>query len=444
MEGHGPFSVVRLRSANRGNSNNTWNVNTSGNVNNNNAVNANRLAPDCMSVRGNKSGHKPDCRNGSLQGDHTHAERQNNSMAMPQPQNRAGGYVRHGNIHHPVESVIGFDALYSSMLRCRKGVIYKDSVAHYCLNGIRETLKLERELLDGTYKSRPIHPFVITSPKRREIVSISFRDRVYQRSLNDIVLYPDMARSFIYANLACQKGKGTDAARDLLGFYLRKAYRKWGRGFYVLQCDIHGYYPNMRHDIAKATFKKNLGPVWYGKACAVLDDQYPGSVGYNPGSQMVQIAGISVLDRMDHYIKEGLRCKAYLRYMDDFILIGNDRTILEHDKDKIGEMLEGMGFSFNPVKTCIFPISQGIAFLGYTFRLSGTGKVLMTLLPEKAKNERKRLRKLIRKARNRDVGMPKVSACYESWRSGAKKGNNGKLLQRMDAYYKTLREANRC
>ena len=37
---------VRLRSANRGNSNNVWVVNTSGNVNNNNAINANRFAPD--------------------------------------------------------------------------------------------------------------------------------------------------------------------------------------------------------------------------------------------------------------------------------------------------------------------------------------------------------------------------------------------------------------
>lgn len=42
---------VRLRSANRGNSNNTWNVNSSGNVNNNNAINANRFAPDCISEK---------------------------------------------------------------------------------------------------------------------------------------------------------------------------------------------------------------------------------------------------------------------------------------------------------------------------------------------------------------------------------------------------------
>lgn len=37
---------VRLRSANRGNSNNVWNVNTSGQVNNNNANNANASVPD--------------------------------------------------------------------------------------------------------------------------------------------------------------------------------------------------------------------------------------------------------------------------------------------------------------------------------------------------------------------------------------------------------------
>lgn len=83
------------------------------------------------------------------------------------------------------ENIIGFDALYNSMEKCRKGVIWKDSVAHYYLNGIEETLKLEEQLKTGTYKERKPVQFTIMAPKKREIVSIAFRDRVYQRSLND-------------------------------------------------------------------------------------------------------------------------------------------------------------------------------------------------------------------------------------------------------------------
>ena len=111
-----------------------------------------------------------------------------------------------------LESVISFDSLYESMWKCKRGVIWKDSVASYCLNGIERTLKLSKDLHNGKYKARPPIHFKITSPKPREIASITFRDRVFQRSLNDNVVYPIMSNSFIYDNFACQKGKGTDAA----------------------------------------------------------------------------------------------------------------------------------------------------------------------------------------------------------------------------------------
>ena len=63
------------------------------------------------------------------------------------------------------EAVIGFDALYRSMNRCRHGVAWKDSVAHYMLHGIEETLRLEKELKEGTYKAKPPKTFVLTRPK---------------------------------------------------------------------------------------------------------------------------------------------------------------------------------------------------------------------------------------------------------------------------------------
>lgn len=44
--------------------------------------------------------------------------------------------------------------------------------------------------------------------------------------------------------------------------------------------------------------------------------QYAGDSGYNPGSQMVQIVGISLLDPVDHYVKEKLHVKRYIRYWD--------------------------------------------------------------------------------------------------------------------------------
>ena len=72
-------------------------------------------------------------------------------------------------------------------------------------------------------------------------------------------------------------------------------------------------------------------------AVEVLDGQYEGDTGYNPGSQMIQIAGIAFLDEVDHYIKERLRIKHYIRYMDDFILIHKDKEYLRQCQEAIAE-----------------------------------------------------------------------------------------------------------
>lgn len=216
------------------------------------------------------------------------------------------------------EDIISFDALGESLRKCTKGVMWKPSVAHFSLNACEEILKLHRSLCDGTYKPKPTRKLLITHPKRREAVCIAFRDRVYQRSLNDNRLYPAMTKSFIQDNWACQKGKGTDACRERVKDMLRRYYRKHGTQGWVYQFDIRHYYQDMPHKAAEDCFRRKLDSDTYERCVSVLRTQYSGDTGYNPGSQMVQIAGISVLDRMDHAIKEELRQKYYLRYMDDF------------------------------------------------------------------------------------------------------------------------------
>jgi hypothetical protein len=106
------------------------------------------------------------------------------------------------------ENIINFESLYGSMQKCKKGVIWKDSTASFCLNGIENIMKLHTQLRNGEYKPRKPYTFKITSPKPRDIISVGFRDRVYQRTLNDLIVYPNAVRSFIFDNMACQKGKG--------------------------------------------------------------------------------------------------------------------------------------------------------------------------------------------------------------------------------------------
>ena len=337
-----------------------------------------------------------------------------------------------------IDEVIGVEPLYDSMLKCQRGVLWKDSVASYRMNAIERTLNLSNDLYSGRYKAKPTVKFRISSPKPRDIASITFRDRVYQRSLNDNVVYPIMSKSFIYDNFACQKGKGTDAARERLKEFLRRHYRKHGHEGYVAQFDIKGYYPNMDHAMTESKFKEKLPPEIYSLVVDILRHQYDGEKGYNPGSQLIQIAGISVLDGYDHYVKEQLRAKLYIRYMDDFMIISHDKAYLKDCVAKTRVLLAGLKFEINEKKTGIHPLSDGIEFLGFRFRLTETGKVLMFIKPENVKKERRKLRRLVALSKKGKIPHEKVDESYAAWRNHASKGNSKKLLTRMDKYYRDL------
>lgn len=337
-----------------------------------------------------------------------------------------------------MEDIISFEALYESMQKCKKGVIWKDSVAHFVLNAVEEINKLETQLKNGTYKTRPTQVFIVDGPRKREAMGVAFRDRVYQRSLNDKAIYPALTRTFIYDNGACQKHKGTDFSRRRLVCFLQKFYRQHGTKGYVLQCDIKGYYPNMQHSVAEAVFEKHLPPDVFQAARTVLRDQYGDGVGYYPGSQMIQLAGISVLNDLDHFIKERLHIKFYIRYMDDFILIHHDKEYLEYCKEEIRKKLEAIQFTLHPKKTRIYPLTDGIKFLGFYHTLTDTGKVLRHIDPKNVKAERKKLRRLVNLAKKGYISEEKVAECYRSWRDHARKGDSHNLLQRMDTFYKDL------
>lgn len=336
------------------------------------------------------------------------------------------------------EEIVGFEALYESMDKCKKGVRWKDSVAHYHLNALEETIKLERELHDGTYRPRRPKEFTVYAPKKRDILSNAFRDRVYQRSLNDNELYPQMTRSFIRDNCACQKGKGTDDCRDRLEVFLHRYFINHGKDGFVLQVDIKGYYPNMDHGVVEETLRRKLDSETYQRAVDTLRKQYRGDKGYNPGSQMVQIAGISVLDRVDHFVKEQLRCKYYLRYMDDLILISHDKSYLEECAVQLKSLLEEMKFEMNPKKTRLYELKDGIEFLGFTFKLTNTGKVLRLVSPKNVKVQRKKLARLVAKCKAGVYPREIADNSYQCCRAHYAKGNCWKLLQRMDAYYASL------
>ena len=338
------------------------------------------------------------------------------------------------------EYITGFDQLYGSAWKCQANVTWKPSVKSFMLNPEENIHRMRKQLQNGTWKHGKPRKKIITYPKKREALSIPYKDRVYQRSINDNSLYPQMTRSFIYANYACQTGKGTDFARKLVKKYMWNYFCKYGNQGYVMQIDIHGYYQNMKHEEVSNWFETKVDPDTYEMSMSVLDTQYSGDTGYNPGSQMVQIAGISLLDPLDHYIKEQLHVHYYIRYQDDFWILWHDYEDLENWFETIKAKLKEKGFEANEKKSHITPLSKGFRFLGFDYRLPETGKIIMTLNSQNTKHERKKLVRMTHKVARGEMEDSTVDENFRCWKNNASKGNSEKVIKRTERYLERLRK----
>lgn len=337
------------------------------------------------------------------------------------------------------EKIISFGALYDGLKKARRNVMWKDSVLGYSLDGIRNTVKLRQELLDGTYRISPYQIFTIHEPKEREIVATRIRDRQFQRSLCDNALYRDMTKGFIYDNCACQRGKGVDFALGRMETHLRRYYRKHGSNGWVLRCDIRHYFPETPHEVAKAALRKRVKDPDVLKAAEMIVDSFKGNRGIGLGSQVSQLVELAVLDDVDHYIKERLRIRHYIRYMDDFVLISYDREELERAKLEITAKVNALGLQMNR-KTQIAPLKHGIRFLKWRFILTDTGKVIRKMSGQNAAKEARKLKKLAGKIRRGDIPAEYLWTSFQSWRANAMRGNTHFIVLKMEKLYNRLKE----
>lgn len=334
------------------------------------------------------------------------------------------------------EEIISYDCLKEGLRKSCLGVMWKDSIARYRMNAVKNTCLLRRDLLNGTYKIQPYYVFHIHEPKDREIVATRIRDRQFQRSLCDNYLYEAVTRGFIHDNCACQIGKGVTFANKRLGVHLRRYYNQHGADGWVLQCDIAKYFPSTPHDTAKAAIRKRVSDDRVYQHIADIIDSFGGDKGIGLGSQASQLIELAILDDLDHYIKERLRIRHYIRYMDDFLLIHHDRAVLENALTGIRRQVESLGLTLNR-KTHIFPLRQGIRFLRWRFILTDTGKIVRRMDRRSIVKERRKIGKLGAKVGQGMLPERKLTESYQSWRAHAAQGNTKGIIHQMDRLYCT-------
>lgn len=296
-----------------------------------------------------------------------------------------------------LEKIFTYKNLYAAHQKTKKGKLFKEEVASFEINASYEVGRLYEELSKGRYRLSPYRSFYIYEPKPRKVDATSYRDRVVQACLVDNYLRPLFERRLIYDNAACRERKGTDFARKRVREFLASSYKKHGRDFYVLSFDVHHYFESIDHEILKEKLRKAVKEEDVLSFLFRIIDSYsslPGK-GLPLGNQTSQWFALLYLDRLDRILKERFRLACYSRYMDDGVAFSFDRPLLEEALKAIREEASSLKLSFNTGKTSVYPIKQGVTYLGFSYRFSSTGRVLSFM----ASGKRKRLVRHLRRSK---------------------------------------------
>ena len=231
------------------------------------------------------------------------------------------------------------------------------AISSFVKNRESKLCALRTLLNDGMFRTSPYYAREIFRPKQRTIYVLPlYPDRIVQHALINI-LGPIWQSSFIYDSYACLRGRGLHAASRRVMHFIRG-------NKYVLHCDIRKFYPSINH--------KKLLEIISRKICdsrimALLRDivcSIGGETNVPIGNLTSQWFGNVYLNELDHYVQQDLHMPNYVRYCDDFLVFGNDKSVLQKIADRIHDFIhEKLDLEFS--KCVIYPVSHGVDFIGY-------------------------------------------------------------------------------
>jgi RNA-directed DNA polymerase len=298
--------------------------------------------------------------------------------------------------------VIAWENLLAAYRTAGKGKRYRPAVLRFSAQLEENLISIQNHLIWYSWQPGSPREFRVLDPKPRLIQAPPFEDRIVHHALVSVI-EPLFERRFIHDSYACRRGKGVHAAIQRLQYFLRAAQRRW-TSVYALQMDISKYFASISHDRLMVILNRSIPDVDVLWLCeTVIRAGGDNGTGIPAGALTSQLFANAYLDRLDHFVKDELGERYYLRYMDDFVILGPDSSALHVLRRRIENWLwRELELSVNP-KSGIYPARHGVDFCGY--RTWSTH-----ILPRKrnVKRARKALRGLRERFRRGEVTINHV------------------------------------
>ncbi|ADE12182.1 RNA-directed DNA polymerase [Sideroxydans lithotrophicus] len=258
--------------------------------------------------------------------------------------------------------------------RCNKGGRLR--IQRFGEDPLRHLITIQKQLRERRYQFGPYKTFTVREKKFRDVVDAPMKDRIVHWMLYQYLL-PIWQPRFIHDTFGNLPGRGTHAALRRLAQFARSERAEW-----VLQLDISKYFYSVNHALLKERVLRHIGDHELRALIINLIDSFRTDGSYDHlfaestlyrqtpakgmpiGNLSSQLFANIFLNDFDHWVKETLRVKRYVRYVDDMAILGESREELQEVCEQITSNLASEGLTIHPHKIRIAPTRAGVPFLG--------------------------------------------------------------------------------
>jgi len=254
----------------------------------------------------------------------------------------------------------------------------------------KNIFQLYNDLINKKYKIGQSICFISQKPVKREVFAADFRDRIVHHLIYNYI-NPFFEKSFINDAYSCRKNKGTSYGIKRVNHFIRSCSENYKKDCYILKLDIKGYFMGIDKNILYKKIERNINDdfilqlikkiIFYDptKKCIIKGRKenwfgLPKSKslffagkdkGLPIGNLTSQLFGNVYLNNLDYFIKHNLKCKYYGRYVDDIVIVHNNRKYLKAIIPVIRNYLQNnLLLKLHPNKIYLQHFSKGVSFLG--------------------------------------------------------------------------------
>ena len=269
-------------------------------------------------------------------------------------------------IHDDFEKMISLENLLRAWRIFRAGKKAKADVASFERNLEDNLFDLALQLKNETYKHSGYKHFVVSDPKKRDINKAEVCDRIVHQLLYEQLVFlfePD----FIENSYSSRIDKGAHKAISQLNFFSQEIAKKNFGNCYAMKCDVRRYFDNIDHLILFEILRKKIKDEKIRRILLEVINSFHTTVGKGVplGNVTSQIFANVYLDELDQHVLKKLKVCYYIRYNDDFVILGPNRKIVCEQVEKAKQFAaKKLNLEIPKEKAVFRKLKWGIDFCG--------------------------------------------------------------------------------